>query len=177
MLNGKNLKTCRPSKKLDHKLHGPFAITKVITRNLLTGSAVTAVRLDLPVKWRCHNTFHVPLVEPYRSSKRGLQPEPDLAKVLAKANNIDAKEIYQLQEVVGSSWDKRRKKVLYLVIWEGYPDREDWTEEPYEHFVAKGAQEALREFHGANPIAARDPRVDIAGASPARPGRGVGRRK
>ena len=58
---------------------------------------------------------------------------------MAQANDIDATDIYQVQEVVGSSWDKRRKKVLYLVIWEGYQDREDWTEEPFEHFVAEGA--------------------------------------
>ena len=175
MLNGKNLKTRHPSKKLDHKLHGPFAINKVITRDILTETTVTAVRLTLPARWRCHDTFHVSLVEPYRTSK--LRPEPDLIEVLAKANDIEAKEIYQVQEVVGSSWDKPRKKVLYLVIWEGYPDREDWTEELYEHFVAEGAREALREFHRADPTAARDPRVDIAGALPARPGRGAGRRR
>ena len=93
MLNGRNLKTRRPPRKLDHKLHGPFAITKAITRDLLAGTTVTAVPLDLPVRWRCHNTFHVNLVEPYRTSKQGLRPEPDLAEVLANANDIDAKEI------------------------------------------------------------------------------------
>ena len=122
MLNGMNPKTRHPSKKLNHKLHGPFAITKVITRDLITGITVSAVRLDLPFKGHCHNTFHVSLVEPYRTSRRGRHPEPDLTEVLAKANDIDAKEIYQVQEVVGSSWDKRRKKVLYLVIWKGDPD-------------------------------------------------------
>ena len=177
ILNGKNLKTLRPSKKVNHKCHGPFTITKVITCDLLTGTAVTEVRITLPVKWHCHNTFYVALVEPYRTSKRGLQPEADLAAVLAKANDINAKEISQVQEVVGSSWDKRRKKVMYLVIWEGYPDREDWTEEQSKHSVVESAQEALREFHGANATAARDLRVNIAGALPALPGRGAGRRK
>ena len=161
MLNGRNLKTRRPSRKLDHKLHGLFAITTVITRDLLAVTAVPAVRLDLPVKWGCHNTFHVPLVEPYRTSKAALRPELDLAEVLAKANDIDPKEIYHVQEVVGSSWNKRRKKVLYLVIWEGYMDREDWTEEPCEHFMAEGVREALHEFHMANSSAAKDPRVVV----------------
>ena len=101
MLNGKNLKTRRPSKKLDHKLHGPFTITKVITCDFLIGTAVTTVRLTLPARWSCHNTFYVSLVEPYRTSR--LRPEPDLIEVLAKANDIDAKEIYQVQEVVGSA--------------------------------------------------------------------------
>jgi hypothetical protein len=31
ILNGKNLKTSRPSKKLDHKLYGPFQVEKVIS--------------------------------------------------------------------------------------------------------------------------------------------------
>ena len=91
----------------------------------------------------------------YLSSRTRSYPEPtsrhgpDLARY--------TKEIYQVQEVVGSSWDKRKKKVLYFVIWEGYPDREDWTEEPYEHFVAESEREALGEFHRANPTPGRDP--------------------
>jgi hypothetical protein len=154
MLNGKNLKTRRPSRKLDQKLHGPFAIIKVITRN--------AVRLALPSRWRVHNTFHVSMVEPFRVSKKGLRPEPDLADVLAKANDLDNKDVFAIEEVMGSSWDKRRKKVLYLVMWEGYPDREDWTEEPYENFM-KGGLGALRKFHKENPAAVKDSRLVLGG--------------
>ena len=72
MLRGKKLKTRQSSRKLDHKLHRPFAITRVITRHFLAGPAVTAIHLDLPVGWRCHSTFHFNLVEPYQTSKRGL---------------------------------------------------------------------------------------------------------
>ena len=121
MLNGKNLKTRRPSHKLDHKLHSPFLITKVISP--------TAVRLALLTQGCCHNTFHVSLVEQYRSSQCGLRPKPDLADVLRQANDISNKDTFAIEEVVGSSWDKKRKKVRYLVMWEGYPEREDWTEE------------------------------------------------
>jgi len=42
MLNGRNIKTRRPSKKLDHKNHGPFHIQKIISP--------LAVRLTLPRK-------------------------------------------------------------------------------------------------------------------------------
>jgi hypothetical protein len=31
MLNSKNLRTRRPSRKLDHKMHGPFQIEKLIS--------------------------------------------------------------------------------------------------------------------------------------------------
>ena len=154
MLNGKNLKTRRPSHKLDHKLHGLFAIIKVISP--------TAVRLALPTKWRCHNTFQVSLVEPYRSSQHGLRLIPDLAEVLRQANDISNKDTFAIEEVVGSSWDKKRKKVRYLVMWERYPEREDWTEEPSEHF-ANGGLEALWKFHRGNLAAIKDPRLSSGG--------------
>jgi len=54
MLNGRNIKTHRPSKKLDHKNHGPFQIEKIVSP--------LAVRLTLPRKWKIHNVFHVLLL-------------------------------------------------------------------------------------------------------------------
>ena len=56
MLNGHNIKTRRPTKKLDHKNHGPFQIEKMV-------SPLTA-RLTLPRKWKIHNVFHISLLEP-----------------------------------------------------------------------------------------------------------------
>jgi len=61
MLNGRNIKTRRPSRKLDHKNHGPFQVEKIV-------SPLT-VRLTLPWKWKIHNVFHVSLLEPYRTSE------------------------------------------------------------------------------------------------------------
>jgi len=57
MLSGRNIKTRRPSKKMDHKNHGPFQVEKIISP--------LAVRLTLPRKWKIHNVFHVSLLEPY----------------------------------------------------------------------------------------------------------------
>jgi len=61
MLNGRNIKTHRPMKKLDHKNHGPFQVEKIISP--------LAVCLILPRKWKIHNVFHVSLLEPYRTSE------------------------------------------------------------------------------------------------------------
>jgi len=61
MLSGRNIKTRRLSKKLDHKNHSPFQIEKVVSP--------LAVCLTLPRKWKIHNVFHVSLLEPYRTSK------------------------------------------------------------------------------------------------------------
>jgi len=57
MLNGRNIKTCCPSRKLDHKNHGPFQIEKIVSP--------LAVHLTLPQQWKIHNGFHVSLLEPY----------------------------------------------------------------------------------------------------------------
>ena len=68
MLNGRNIKTRRPSRKLDHKNHGPFQVEKI--------TSPLAVRLMLPRKWKIHNVFHVSLLEPYRTSKHRAPSDP-----------------------------------------------------------------------------------------------------
>jgi len=72
MLNGRNIQTGRPSRKLDHKNHGSFQVEKIIS--------LLAVKLTLPRTSRIHNVFHVPLVKPYRTGD--IQTTPDPAKVL-----------------------------------------------------------------------------------------------
>jgi len=79
MLNRRNIKTRRPSKKLDHKNHGPFQIEKIVSP--------LAVRLTLPRKWKIHNVFHVSLLEPYRTSEHRAPPDP--SKVLREADDIE----------------------------------------------------------------------------------------
>jgi len=61
MLSGRNIKTRCPSKKLDHKNHGPFQIEKIIS--LLT------IRLTLLRKWKIQNVFHFSLLKPYRTGE------------------------------------------------------------------------------------------------------------
>jgi len=143
MLNRRNIKTRRPSRKLDHKNHGPFQVEKVISP--------LAVQLTLPWKWKIHNVFHVSLLEPYRLSEHQALPDP--SKVLREADDIEPSEEYNVDEVLGST--KKGRRVLYLVKWLDYPDRKDWTEEPYDNFSV-GGLEKLREFHRKNPDAPRD---------------------
>jgi len=57
---------------------------------------------------------------------------------------------YKVEEIMGSQFNKERKKVLYLGKWKGCPEETDWTEKPYENFEEK---ELLREFHKRNPQA------------------------
>jgi hypothetical protein len=78
MLNGRNIKTKRPSRKLDHLFHGPFQIEKVISPS--------AVRLTLPSKWRKHPSFQVMEIEPFVAGSR---LAPDTSQILREADDID----------------------------------------------------------------------------------------
>ena len=126
MVSGRNIQTHRPSRKLDHKSHGPFQIEKIISP--------LAVHLTLPQKWKDHNVFQVSLLEPYRTSEYRAAPDP--SKVLPKADDMEQIEEYDVDEVM-SSVERgygNSPRVLYLVKWLDYPDRRNWTEEPFDNF-------------------------------------------
>ena len=138
MLNGRNIKTRCPSKKLDHKNDGHFQIKKIVSP--------LAVRLTLPRKWKIHNVFHVSLLEPYRTSEHRAPPDP--SKVLREADDMEQSEEYDVDEVMSSVECGRgnNKRILYLVKWLDYPECKDWTEEPFDNFSV-GGLEKLQEFH------------------------------
>jgi len=149
MLNGRNIKTRRPSKKLDQKNHGPFQIEELVSP--------LAVRLTLPRKWKIQ-VFHALLLEPYRTSEHGAPPDP--SKVLREADDIEQSEEYDVDEVMSSverGWGNN-KRILYLVKWLDYPERKDWTELPFDNFSV-GGLENLREFHQRNPDTPKDNRL------------------
>ena len=147
MLSSRNIKTRCPSKKLDHKNHGPFQVEKIVSP--------LAVHLTLPRKWKIHNVFHVSLLEPYRTGEHRAPPDP--AKVLREADDIEQSEEYDVEEVMSSVEHGRgnNKWILYLVKWLDYLERKDWMEEPYNNFSA-GSLEKLRGFHQWNPDVPRD---------------------
>jgi len=61
MVNAKNIKTKRPSKKLDYKFRGKFEIERLCGTN--------AYRLKLPpLSGKIHLVFHVSLLERYRQN-------------------------------------------------------------------------------------------------------------
>jgi len=110
-----------------------------------------AVRLTLPRKWKIHTVFHLSLLEPYRTSEHRVPLDP--SKILREADDIEQSKEYDVDEVLGST--RKGGRVLYLVKWLDYPDRKDWTEEPYDNFSV-GGLEKLWEFHRKNPDAPRD---------------------
>jgi hypothetical protein len=152
MLSGRNIQTRRPSRKMDHKNHGPFQIEKIVSP--------LAVRLTLPRKWKIHNIFHVSLLEPLRVSEH--RPPPDPSKVLREADDIEQSEEYDVDEVTSSAerGHGNNRRIPYLVKWLDFSDRRDWTEEPFDNF-SLGGLDKLRQFHQRNPDAPRDYRLTI----------------
>jgi hypothetical protein len=105
ILNGKNIKTRRPARKLDHKMYGPFEILDIISP--------TAVRLRLPKTWKIHPVFHVSIIEPFIKGNRAV----DLNAILKTSDPFENAPEYDVDKVMGSTENER--KVLYLLKWKG----------------------------------------------------------
>jgi hypothetical protein len=115
MLKRTNVRTNRPSDKLDFKLLGPFKILKVI--------GPSAFRLDLPDTMKIHPTFHTSLLEPYHSNdlpgRRAPTPPPPVV------DDDAADERYFVHAILKSR--KHRNTFQYFVRWEGYdPNSDSW---------------------------------------------------
>ena len=147
MLNAKNIRTKRPTKKLAPKLYGPFRILEKI------GSR--SFRLELQTRWRIHNVFHVSLLEPYRANniegRATSRPKPE---------EIEGEMEYEVETILQSEIRTTKKKVkgryksyrtlYYLVKWKGYPEDEcSW--EPGTNLGS--AEKEVEEFHQNNPQA------------------------
>ena len=128
-----NIRTERPSKKLDWKRLGPFPITKRI--------GTQAYRLELPSSMHVHPVFHVSLLEPHKPSTiPGRSPPPPPPIV------VNSEKEFEVEEVLNSKF--KRKRLFYLVKWEGYPISDNsW--QPAANL--KNALELVNSFHSKYP--------------------------
>jgi hypothetical protein len=130
-----NIKTARPSKKLDWKRLGPFPIVKRI--------GIQAYQLRLPLSMKIHNVFHVSLLEPYTASDiPGRVPPPPPPIYLDTQDEPE----YEVEEILDSR--RRRRALQYLVKWKGYPVSDNsW--EPTAN--VQNSSRLLEEFHARYP--------------------------
>ena len=68
MLNTKNIRTKRLTKKFSPRLYGPFKV--------LEKRGNRAFKLDISPRWKIHPVFHVLLLEPYKVSDRPNREQP-----------------------------------------------------------------------------------------------------
>ncbi|KIW99342.1 uncharacterized protein Z518_11417 [Rhinocladiella mackenziei CBS 650.93] len=124
----KNIKTKRPSAKLDYTKLGPFRIKDKL--------GDVTYRLELPKDMRIHNVFHKALLEPAPKNAK-------LVKTLPLDEEL-ASEEYDVEKIL-------KRRVMrgtpqYLIKWLGYDDCENsWEPE------ANLSEELLRELRQDHP--------------------------
>jgi hypothetical protein len=135
-LEGKNLRINQPTAKLAPRRHGPFKITQVMSN--------VNYRLELPTQWSIHPVFHIDLLMPYKETimhgPNFTRPTPEL---------VDGEEEYSVEKILDSRHFGRRRRLQYLVKWEGYPDAENMWVDKDDVF----ADDKVREFKTSNPDA------------------------
>ncbi|CAO1614203.1 unnamed protein product [Parajaminaea phylloscopi] len=114
-LSAKNLRTRRPTKKLDHQFVGPFPIEEKVSTH--------AYRLKLPSSMRIHNVFHISLLRKCVPTLPGSSKErpPDPVEVEGDLE-------YEIEAIIAER--ESRRGVSYLVKWKGYSGEESTTWEP-----------------------------------------------
>jgi hypothetical protein len=113
-LEGKNLSTDAPSKKLGAKRFGPYEILDRISP--------TAYKLNIPLNWRIHNVFHVSLISKTKEDTvLGRNPAPQPVVKLTD------QELWVIDKFVNSRWF--RGKFQLKVHWEDQgEDQDDWRD-------------------------------------------------
>jgi hypothetical protein len=114
-------------------------------------------RLELPTQWSIHPVFHIDLLTPYKETimhgPNFTRPAPEL---------IDGEEEYSVEKILDSWHFGRRRRLQYLVKWEGYPDAENMWVDKDDIF----ADDKVREFKASNPDSATHIRSTFVAKSP-----------
>ena len=101
----RHITTRRPSRKLDVRRLGPFAIVELVGKS--------AYRLQLPPSMQVHPVFHVSLLEPHVANtfpgRVVPPPRPEI---------VDSFEEFEVLQILDSRI--RRRRIQYLVDWVGY---------------------------------------------------------
>lgn len=145
MLDGRNIKTKRATKKMDHKQYGLFKILRPI------GTHAFELDFSNHPGMKVHNVFHVSLLEPYRPNKIPGRKQQAAPLVETEMTEEDEQE-YEVERIMDSV-EEDDSTVLYLVKWKNY----DYSECTWEDYSALNkSRGALREFHRDNPDSPRD---------------------
>jgi transposase InsO family protein len=129
-LNTRNLRTQRPTKKLDWKFIGPYKIKRKLSPY--------AYELQLPPEMKIHPTFHVSLLQPMKHEPVGRQVLPPPPVIIENEEGP-----YFVDSIDDMKWNTRSTRFELLIKWEGYETR---TWEPYNQIKAD-APDLVKEFH------------------------------
>ncbi|CAO3619736.1 unnamed protein product [Cunninghamella blakesleeana] len=112
-----NIKTQRPSKKLDYKKLGPFKVIEKINP--------VAYRIELPHTMKIHNVFHTSLLTPVTENELSQRYQPAPPPII-----VNGQEEFIVEKILDHR--KRYGRLYYLVKWKDYgPEANTW--EPIEN--------------------------------------------
>ena len=142
----RNIKTTRPSDKLDHRRLGPFPVDRAVSD--------TAYKLHLPTYLsRLHPVFHISLLEPYHDPSQFHAPALPAPFELAPDDSA---------RTLDSILDARKlgQRYEYLVRWKGLSAEEDsWV--PLSE-IPTTSDEMVDRFHRRHPRAPRPPAIVLS---------------
>ena len=138
-LEGTNINSLRPIKKLADKRYGPFTILEKV------GSS--SYRLQLPPSWsHIHNVFNEVLLLPYHEPHFTSQQTPAPPDPV----DVEGHPEYEVEFIRNSR--RCHRKLEFLVHWKGWPDEDD-TWESSENLT--NAPQVIKEFYDSYPRAVK----------------------
>ena len=129
-----NVKTMRPSKKLNYKKMVPVTMIKKV--------GTSSYKVDLPASMTMHNTFLIALLEHYEDNKFPSQIQTSPLPI-----QIEGEAEYELKEIIDSRL--HRDKLRYHAKWTRYSPEHHKTLYPAENF--ENANIAIAHFHSRYP--------------------------
>ncbi len=144
----RNIKTTRPTDKLDHRCLGPYPIARVLSKD------VYQLRLPSYLS-RLHPVFHAFLLEPYHDPSE-FHPHAD----------PDPVTLIESQPIIHSILDCRKlgQRYEYLIRWKDLPESEDsWV--PLSD-IPTTSTELVDRFHRRHPRSPHPHRLVIDRLAP-----------
>lgn len=116
LLDQRNLKTVRDSKKLDHRKVGPFKVLKRVGNNAYKLKLTNRMKGLSPV-------FNVNLLEAYHPDTIDGRTQPPPPPVVISEEDIE----FEVQKIIKHRPFGKNKVIQYLVKWKGLgPAEEEW---------------------------------------------------
>ena len=124
----RNIKTTRPSDKLDYKKIGPYKIKRAI--------GPVNFELELPKTMKIHPVFHIALLEK--------APSNATIETTTEVESYD--NTYEVEQIIG--YRLINSQPHYLIKWKGW-DQSENTWEPKEHLPDH--EEEIKQYHQEHP--------------------------
>jgi transposase InsO family protein len=148
-VEGTNIKSQRPSPKLDDKRFGPFKIVKKV--------GASSYKLDIPKNWSTiHPVFHESLLSPFVEPATSIQMKPPPPPPVEKDDEAPEYEVDQIlrSRRWGSGYQWR-------IRWKGYGPQHDTWEPPWS---LTNVKRKVKDFYKSDPRAPGAELFDAKGA-------------